>query len=113
MDHSEVKHLEQPKVALNLSAAIRLGILAGIQDRLDFCGCAMGTAYTFITGRNLDKDQWEPGAPRSPYGGVNGDAVVAKLFGVPFGVVEKASRSHQNRKWTREECADWLESQGY
>lgn len=89
---------------LRLSEAIRIGCKLVPENRT-FCGCAMGAAYYVLTGRNLEDDQ------SKGYG--NGESIIAELTGVPRHIVVKASRDHYNGRATREQAADWLESQGY
>lgn len=107
MDESVVKHLERPEVGtLKLSQAIRLG-LAVVPEASDYCGCALGAAYTYITGKNLQVEQW-----KSIYKGA-GYKVVADMFGIPHEVVYIPSRGHLIEGWSRKKCADWLEAKGY
>jgi hypothetical protein len=104
-----VEHKEATKTT-TLSMAIRAGA-AVVPEATSYCGCAVGAAYTFMTGRDLDKDQWT--AEAHPQLGPCGWYVVAKMFGVPLAVVRKASDNHLSGLWSREQCADYIESKGY
>ena len=111
MDLSEIEKFETPAKTLKLSEAIRAGIGVVVETR-DYCGCAMGAAYTFITGRNLMADKSLP-ENVAAVGSECGYAVVAKMFGVPVHVAEVASTKHLYGEWTREQCARYLEVLGY
>jgi hypothetical protein len=111
LEHKEVgevqPHRERMPTPMKFSAAIRLGCLV-VPESHQFCGCAVGAGYFILTGEDLEKVQ---DFPRLPFG--NGDDIVAKLTGIPLEIVAHASRNHQRRKWTREQCADYFEAQGY
>ena len=80
-----------------------------MESHTDYCGCAIGTAYTGLTGRNLQDDS-------SHLAGGNSTArFVANAFGVPAGIVIEAEDKHLqcNGAMPRDQIADWLESQGY
>lgn len=112
VEHKEVgERIELKPITTKLSTAIREGIKI-VTEHESYCGCAIGAAYTFLTGRNLDKDQWHS-PHKNKEGETAGYAVVAQLFGVPEAIVEKASTKHLDGEWSRSKCADWIESKGY
>lgn len=107
VEHKEQGEAVPVKVgALKLSEAIRAGI-ATVPETIDYCGCALGAAYTYITGGDLQVDQFKSKHQGSGY------KVVADMFQVPYEIAYTASKDHQFGHRSRTGCADWLESQGY
>ena len=102
---------EAPAKVLKLSQAIRLGSKV-VPDHESYCGCAMGAAYTYITGKNLQIEQSRP-ENIALAGREAGWALVAKLFNVPERIAEEVSTAHLMGEWNREQCAEFLESRGY
>lgn len=107
VEHKEQGEVtEAPAKTMKLSEAIRIGC-AWVQETRLFSGCAVGTGYTARTGRDLSKDSQLDNRLDAPY------HLVAEAFGIPHVVVRGASDLHYAKHRTREECADWLESQGF
>lgn len=93
---------EAPAKTMKLSEAIRIGA-PHVKERPGFQGCAVACAAYAIRGyahNYFDDDFWYPS-----------DA--ARHFGVPIGLVKDVSRLHFAGMATREQCADWLELQGF
>ena len=111
MDLGDIKYLEAPAKVMKLSEAIRIGCLY-IEERQLFSGCAIGTAYMHLTGRDLSDDMMEA-LMKDGYDAYDGPAIVAKAFGIPKHPVLAASNHHYAGRKTRLQCADWLESQGF
>lgn len=96
---------------MNLSGAIREGCLRSaptLEDetawirRLDDGGCracVLGAAFLSLRGRG------------ALYVGL--EDKLSDHFGVPLKTVRRIHVAYENEGWTREQCADWLESQGY
>jgi hypothetical protein len=121
MDESVIKHLERSReqregAPHKMSEALRIGaaLCEPIRQKEFWnrrrCGaCAVATAVVGHYGsfREAYKRRFE---------GCSGGGTlerVSKLFGVPEDVVLKASLNYEERGHTREQIADWLESQGY
>lgn len=109
MDESVVREFEQQQVGkLKLSAAIRIGAKLRPQctGRMfkNGASCALGAAYEAMTGR---------GYYDLPETDARAAAALAYMYekaDVPFGLSEVFFKNDEG--WTREEIADWLESQG-
>lgn len=106
MDESVVKHLEQR--TLKMSEAIRIGAAMVEENHGSYCGCALGTAYRGLTGRDLSTYM------RDASIGAHAQHVAA-LFGIPLGIAVEAERKHlySQGAMPRLQIADWLESEGY
>lgn len=109
-----VKTEERPQgeiQTLKPSEALRAGIEWIAETRSNYCGCALGTAYRQLTGRDLNEDisaeimnnRWRN----------TGWSWAAKQLGIPEHIAAHISESHYRGRMTREQCADWLEAQGY
>jgi hypothetical protein len=92
---------EAPATTLTFSKAIRTGI-PHVKESLGYQGCALACASYAVRGyaHTGRLDFWYPE-----------DA--ARHFNVPDEIASKVSVNHFRGEWTREECADWLEAQGY
>jgi hypothetical protein len=111
MDIGDMKYLEAPAKVMKLSEAIRIGCEFVEESKL-FSGCAIGTGYKALTGRELPTDakryanQWEDGFFCAQV------LCVADAFKIPKDIVRRVSNMHFTGT-PRHHCADWLESQGY
>lgn len=103
MDMKEVAKFETP-VKLKLSEAIRIGAQIRPQCKgrafRDGGSCAMGAAYEAMTG-----NVW----PEDDFGNF---PLIMHDFGAPTSIVMRVTNMNDNGM-TREQIADWLESQGY
>lgn len=110
VEHKEAgEEIQAPAKVLKLSEAIRIGC-PWVQETHLYSGCAIGTGYRVLTGRNLEEDiNRDRSFPLSgkPY------RLVGNAFGIPADIVHEASELHYRQHATREECADWLEKKGY
>lgn len=91
---------------MKLSQAIREGCKT-VPECETYSGCALGTAYRYITGQDLG---------RARCGTVT---AIIGLFDVPYAEASFVSVSHYRymgsmpNGMSREQCADYLESKGY
>lgn len=102
-DESVVKAFERQVV--KPSEWIRRGISVTPETRTPFlsngCGCALGAAYRAKTGASEQPpNPWVLGA-------------IADEIGIPEHIACFISSMHYRETWTREQCADYAESQGY
>lgn len=107
VDEKKQGEIQQaPAKVLKLSEAIRIGCAFVTEGRL-FSGCAIGTGYQALTGKDLS-EAWR----EVKY---EGDCVdlVAEAFGIPKDIAGTASYNHYTDAMSREQVADWLESKGY
>ena len=93
---TEVAPAEQQVGKLKLSEAIRYGI-PFVPELITFDGCALGCAHFALTGETRLLQSWES---------------IANLGGWPHELCHQISNAHFLGKWSREECADYAESQG-
>lgn len=101
MDESIVKHLEAPARITKLSEAIRIGARIRPQVRsrffIDGKSCALGAAYEGMTGFQPSEEMMYEH--------------VLPVLGITQCLAE--SVAHKNDKgWTREAIADYLEKAG-
>lgn len=99
MDESVVKHLEQSEKP---SALIRRGIPV-VKETFTYIGCALGTAFCAKAGRTITSDDKRADTWCHS---------IADFIGLPRAEARHVSHLHSCGA-SREECADWLESQGY
>lgn len=108
MDESVVKEFEQQQVGtLKLSQAMRIGARMRPQTRagclfVDGASCALGAAYEGLTGKTCGTSEYHK--VRQAFPAVNGKDGLNNLG---FQIARK-----NDRGWTREAIADWLESKG-
>jgi hypothetical protein len=106
MDESVVKVFEEQKVgAVKFSHALREGAKTIRETHYTHCGCAIGTAYKYVTGVRLTM-----AADGSEDSYV---MAVSRLFGIPRDIVAQAELQHLCYGASREQIADQLEAQGY
>lgn len=109
MDLTEVEKFEAVKV-LKLSEAILIGC-PYVRENKIFSGCAVGTGYWQLTGRNLSLDARQESI--SNRGEFDAVGMVAEAFQIPRLIVQTASSEHYSGRKSREQVADWLSAQGY
>ena len=99
---TELKPPEQRVGKLKLSEAIRYGI-PFVPEHVSFNGCALGCAYFALTGDSSTcrlqsfAQTWES---------------IAILGGWPHELCHQISNAHFRGQWSREQCADYAESEG-
>ena len=109
VEHKEAGEVtEAPAKTLKLSEAIRIGArMAGpyMGDYFDEAGnaCALGAAVLATVG----KKHFESWGGREAYN------FFRKEFGVDGFVLGSVASKNDSGRYSREQIADWLESQGY
>ena len=100
---TEVAPAKQRVGKLKLSEAIRCGISL-VPELKSYRGCALGCAYFALTRKIVSgefphslSENWE---------------TIANLGGWPHELCHQISNAHFRGAWSREECADYAESQG-
>lgn len=94
---------ESPAIT-KLSQAIREGIKHlpnGMFLSAKGCGCGLGAALYAV------------GERRDTYLHSEAFGILRRHFNVPMNAMIEVSSNHFIGKWSREQCADWLESRGY
>lgn len=111
MDIGDIKYLEVKEVpkVLKFSEAMRLGCLF-TKETQDYRGCALGAAYFASAGKDLQKEAFDQLFSGQ---GFNPAKICADHFGVSEMTAIRVSSFHHRGDKTREQCADWLESEGY
>lgn len=104
LETKEAGEVQAPAKVMRLSEAIRIGC-AWVRENSIYSGCAIGTGYRALTGRDLTED-WDKSDKKA-------EELVAEAFGVPYAHVAYISVRHFAEDMTREQCADYLESLGH
>lgn len=105
VEHKEKGEVaEAPAKVLKLSEVVRI---AGYEKFASVRECVLARAYRYVTGKNVcDSSDWYS---RGDYGALV--TMTADKFGIPCKVADEAENMCLYRH-SKDEIADWLESQG-
>ena len=109
VEHKEAGEVkEAPAKVLKLSEAMRIGATLRPKGRIDLFydgkSCALGAAFEGATGRTCNCNNYD--AVRDVF------PVLKKNYG-RGNLMKEIYDRNDNLGYTREQIADWLESQGY